>query len=114
RAGMKAGHAELTRQRAAVRLRVPARTSGRPRRATWSLAVQSDPLQSAQAPGERVDKGLTGPTGDDLHKRSAPVGPVGPVGPALQTVGPTVGPTGDECPECRAADCAGECLEGIS
>ncbi|HLR93095.1 MAG TPA: AAA family ATPase [Jiangellaceae bacterium] len=114
RAGMKAGHAERTVKRAAERVGVHAETSGFPRRATWSLAVQSDPLQSGQAPGESVDKGLTGPTGDDLHKRSAPVGPVGPVGPALQTVGPTVGPTGDECPECRAADCAGECLEGIS
>ncbi|MGP5087178.1 AAA family ATPase [Brachybacterium tyrofermentans] len=102
RAGVKAGHAERTVKRAAERVGVHAETSGFPRRSTWSLAVQSDPLQSGQqsgqAPGESVYIGLTGPTGDDLHKRSAPVGPVGPVGPALQTAGPTDGPTAQEQP----------------
>lgn len=118
RDAVKAGHAERTVKRAAVRINVQAETSGFPRQSRWSLPmpVQSDPVQSGHQSGhphgESVDKGLTGPTGDDLQVYPETVGPVGPVGPSDSpppAEGPTGGPTGDPCPECNTPGCDGGC-----
>lgn len=117
RSAAKVGHAERTVKRAATRIGVRAETSGFPRRSEWSLGVQSG-QQSGHAPGESVNKGLTGPTDRDLHKHSETVGPVGPVGPSGPTpedVGLTVGPTGDDlCPGCGDPACTGECEGGLA
>lgn len=89
--------AERTVKRAATHLGIVSQQSGFPRTATWAL-----PSRATSDP--RIpERGPTGPTGVDLHKRYGPTGqcPQSGHGP---TDGPAGGPTElqqDPLPECR-------------